>query len=132
MSTDTSATARRLEPAIRRAPIRTLEIYEVSEAELRTLEKGAADSSLLSIGLALLSSAISFTVTLRTVPIESDRTYNGFFICAAVGYVAGLVVLLQWWTSRRSAVECARLIRQRMPTESGEPGVTTPPAEETR
>ncbi len=106
-----------LETAIRRATIRSLSIYEVSESELQTLERGSADSTLLTLGIALLSVALSFTATLTTVAIESIRTYAVFVVITVVGYVSGVVLLVLWAPHRRAVSECVRRIRDRMPPE---------------
>ncbi len=47
-------------PAIRRARIDNLTIYEISDAELNILERGSPDSIYLNVAIALISSAISF------------------------------------------------------------------------
>lgn len=104
-------------PAIRRARFDRLTIYEVSESELDTLEKGSPDSIYLNVGIALLSAAISLTVTLLTATIASTATFVVFVVCTVVGYVVGVVLLLLWRRSRNSVSDCIKIIRGRLPPE---------------
>lgn len=108
-------------PAIRRGRVERLTIYEVSEFELDTLERGSPDSIFLNIAIALLSSAISLLVTLLTTTIESMRTFVVFVVCVVVGFVIGVILLILWWRSHSSVSDYIKTIRNRVPPE-GTPG----------
>jgi hypothetical protein len=105
------------QPEIRRARLDTLTIYEVSDSELKLLEQGSPDSILLNFSVFLLSSAISFTITLFSTTIQPDRTYMCFVLSTIVGYVVGFLLLLLWWRSRKSVSKTVDEIRKRLPPE---------------
>lgn len=106
-----------LDPAIRRGRLDSLQIYEISEAELDALERGSPESVFFNLLLTTLSVAISFTVSLATTRIESDRTFIVFVLLVFVGYLAGFTFGVLWWISRRSLKTTAAKIRARIPAE---------------
>jgi len=105
------------QPEIRRARFDTLTIYEVSDSELEILEQGSPDSILLNFSIFLLSTAISFTITLLSTTIQSNRTYTCFVASTVVGYVVGVLLLLLWWRNRKSVSKTVDAIRKRLPPE---------------
>ena len=112
-----------LDPAIHRVPLDKLVIFEITEAELESLERGSPESLYLNLAVAVLSTAISFSVSLATTTIESIRTFCVFVVIAVVGYLAGLTLGLLWWQSRRSLKKVAREIRRRNVPEGDQAGV---------
>jgi len=58
-------------PAVRRARIGWLTIYDVSESELQLLERGSPQSPLLNLATAMLSAALGILVALLTTTVES-------------------------------------------------------------
>ncbi len=102
-------------PAIRRARIDSLNIYEISESELQLLERGSPDSLFLNFAIFLLSSAVSLLVALLTATIESNRTFAVFVIFTVIGFIAGLFLLLLWMRNRQATAMVFTQIRQRMP-----------------
>ena len=106
-----------LEPAIRRARLDTLHIYEISEAELDVLERGQPDALFLNLAIAVLSVAVSCSATLATTTIPSRVTQDAFIIVTVVGYLAGATFGLLWWRSHRAVESVTQRIRNRMPPE---------------
>jgi Na+/melibiose symporter-like transporter len=104
-------------PAIRRARIDRLNIYEISEAELQVLEHGSPESLFLNFAIFLLSSASSLLVTLLTTKIESERLFYVFVIVTVIGFIAGLVLMFLWRRNRQSTSLVFAEIRRRMPPE---------------
>jgi hypothetical protein len=105
----------RLDPAIQRIRLGSLRIFEISEAELESLERGSPESIFLNLALTVLSVAISFSVALATTRIESDRTFAVFVIITSVGYVAGATFGILWLACRRSLISVSAKIRSRIP-----------------
>jgi hypothetical protein len=105
----------RLDPAIHRIRLGSLRIFEISEAELESLERGSPESIFLYLGLTVLSIAVSFSVALSTTRIDSDRTFAVFVIITSVGYVAGVTFGVLWVASRRSLNGVSAKIRSRIP-----------------
>lgn len=117
MSNSQSDESQPLGPAIRRARLDKLSIFEVSESELETLERGSPDSLFLNLAIFVFSVAISFSVTLATTTIAPSRTFNVFVIVIVVGYLAGMTFGLLWWSSHKSIKSVIRQIRDRLPPE---------------
>jgi NADH:ubiquinone oxidoreductase subunit K len=104
-------------PEIRRGRFDQLTIYEVSEGELKILERGAPDSVYLNFSIALFSEAIAFTVSLITTEIVSGRVFTTFIILAVAGYVIGAVLGALWYRNRTSVSDCVQTVRGRLPPE---------------
>ncbi|QDU80750.1 hypothetical protein Pla110_24830 [Polystyrenella longa] len=106
-----------LGPAIHRARLDKLSIFEVSESELETLERGSPDSLFLNLAIFVLSVAISFSIALGTTTITSDRVFIIFVIVTVIGYLAGATFGFLWWRSYRSVKSVAKQIRNRLSPE---------------
>ncbi|WP_445945219.1 hypothetical protein [Shewanella sp.] len=104
-------------PAIRRARFDQLTIYEISEDELITLEKGSPDSVYLSISIAFLSSAISCSVAVPSIHIGSQKLLFAFISFIILGYIVGGVLMILWLKSKSSVSTCVKKIRNRLPPE---------------
>jgi hypothetical protein len=104
-------------PAVRRARIDRLNIYEVSDTELQILERGSPESLFLNFAILLLSVSASFLVALVTTDISSPRTFAVFVIVTIVGFIIGALLLALWAWHRRSTVTVLQQIRRRMPPE---------------
>jgi hypothetical protein len=107
---------------VRRAPFSELAVYEISEYELEVLERGSPDSVKLNFSLALLSIAITSTLTLLTTPIPSGKVFQAWFTVTSFGYIIGIYLLVIWLfgNSRQSAKALAKKIRERMPVDKND------------
>jgi hypothetical protein len=104
-------------PAIRRARFQSLTIYEVSDGELDTLERGSPDSLYLNFAIFLLSSAVSITVALLTTTPATVLVTFAFVAFAMIAFLAGVFRLLLWRRSRSTRIDCINVIRSRLPPE---------------
>lgn len=108
-------------PEVRRASIRTLNIYEVSEDELEKLTQRTADSICLSLAIFLLTVFASFLSVLLASSIASDRTFIVFVVITVAAAVAGFVLLCVWFKvwlkARGSSSALVKRIRNRLPPE---------------
>ncbi len=104
-------------PEIRRARMQTLTIYEVSESELETLERGAPDSIFLNISLFLFSCAMTSLVALLTCKFTSSVTNNGFLLAAIIGFSIGSVLFVLWCRNRKTSASVIAGIRDRLPPQ---------------
>lgn len=75
-------------PVVRRARFERLTIYEVSDSELETLERGSPVSLYLNLAIALLSVAISLTATLFSSTMNAPALFTIFVVCTVVGIQA--------------------------------------------
>ena len=109
-----------LAPAIRRVRIKQLTIYEISDDELKSLEAGSPASIYLNFAIFLISTAISFLVSLVTSTFPSDHIYMIFVLVIAVFFVIGFFLFILWFREHRSISRVAESIRNRVSPE-GEP-----------
>ena len=79
--------------AILRAKIDTLTIYEISEEELLTIERGSPDSIYLTIAIALLSFALAIFCSLLVTEIKSTVVMIVYVLIVIVGFVIGVILL---------------------------------------
>jgi len=117
MSDQSPNNSESLVPAIHRARLDKLSIFEISESELETLERGSPDALFLNLAIFVLSVAISFSIAIATTTIESTRVFIVFVIVTVIGYIAGISFGLLWWRSYKSVKSVAKQIRSRLPPE---------------
>jgi len=83
------------------------------------LARGSTAELQFNLAIFFLPIALSFLVTLVTTPIPSIYQFIVFAIIVVGTFIAGLVLLLQWWHSRRSSKNLLNEIKARMPPEAG-------------
>ena len=106
----------RLAPAIIRAPILRLILYEVTEAELEQLGEGSPVSIQLNFAIFSLSIALSFLISILSTKLE-DKTYIWFVVVTVATGFLGLFFLFFWIRKRKSVTELIRTIKKRLPSE---------------
>ena len=109
----------RLDPVVRRAPLGDLNVWEIYEHELDSLEKGSPGSILLNFSLTLMPVSLSLFLTLITVDVPSVKTFTVYVCLAAIFFVIGLICLVLWYRNHISAKTLVRQIRNRMPRAEG-------------
>lgn len=107
------STKQKLDPAIHRVRLDKITIYDITESELESIERGSPESTLLNLGIAVLSIAISFSIALATTDIASTKTFCVFVSVTIIGYIAAVALLLVWWRMRASTHSVAATIRNR-------------------
>ena len=108
-------------PLILRGKVSSVLLYEVTEHELDTLEKGTPTSLFLNFGIALLSISCSFLIALLTTNIDSDRLFMVFTFIVIVGFISGIILMCVWWRDRQSINELIKKIKSRIPDKKTEP-----------
>lgn len=106
--------------AIRRAKLDTLTIYEISEDELLTIERGSPDSIYLTIAIALLSFASAIFCSLLVTEIKSTVVMIVYVLIVIVGFVIGFILLVLWKRTESYVSACITIIRKRLPPPEGE------------
>lgn len=102
-------------PVIKKGKVDSLTIYEVTESELETIERGSPNSTYFNIGIALISTAISFFVTLLTVDLSHrPRLFIVFTLITIVGGLLGSILLVLWWRTKNDVDIVLKKIRDRM------------------
>jgi hypothetical protein len=102
------------EQVVRVAPLGELRAYTISEHELEKLEQGAPLSDLLTIGLCLLSAAVTILATLLSTAL-TGQTLTLFFCALLIVGLGGAICTFLGWRLRTSTKELGRQIRARMP-----------------
>jgi hypothetical protein len=108
-----------IEPRIVRARLDTLNVYEISENELESLERGGPESLLLNFAIFFLSTAIALTVALMlsSVEIKSNRVFTVLVVVCVISWAASVVLGGLWISSYRSKKSTIRIIKKRLPPE---------------
>ena len=99
-----------------RGRVDSLSLYEVTDSELRTLERGSPNSIYLNFAVFLLSTGASFLISILTATIEPIELYVAFLVVTCVSFVVGLVLLALWWRNRGSVQETIQDIKRRIPS----------------
>lgn len=99
---------------MRVAPLGELRAYTISEHELERLEQGAPVSDLLTIGLCLLSAALTLLATLLSTSLSGTKL-TLFFCALLITGLVGVICTLLGCRGRISTKELGRQIRSRMP-----------------
>ena len=100
---------------IKRGKVDSLSIYEVSENELSTIEKGSSSSIYLNFSIFLLSIAVSFFIALLTGEYTDKLlTYITFICLTIIGFVIGLFLLILWLKKKDDFSQVIERIKSRM------------------
>ena len=102
------------EPRIVRGRVDSLSLYEITDHELDILEKGSPNSIYLNFSIFLLSVGASFSATLLTTEIQSDRIFDFFVIICAVGIFGGFFLLLVWYRMKSELTDVVKRIKGRI------------------
>jgi hypothetical protein len=101
------------EQMVRIAPLGELRAYTISEHELEQLEQGAPVSDLLTIGLCLLSAALTVLATLLSTPLL-QFTFTLFFCALLICGLGGGICTYLGWRMRTSTTKLVQQMRARM------------------
>ncbi len=115
-----------LEPTIHRVRLEKMVIFEITEAELEAPEGASSEALHLNLGIAAISIAASFLISLLTATVDDIRTFCIFVIVCLFGFTAGGSFILLWWRARRKSKNVAQEIRGRMLPE----GIQDDPSDE--
>ena len=115
MSSDNGGLAQN-DPRIVRGRIDSLSLYEITDHELRILEKGSPSSVYLNFAIFLWSIGLSFLVALITTKIDSNKTFSVFAIVTTVSLMVGAFLTVLWYRLRGEVKEVSETIRERIDT----------------
>ena len=102
-------------PTIRRGNLDSLSIYEVSEGELTTIERGSSNSIFLNFSIFLISIAVSFLTALLTGDFTKKEVVQTVMIVITVcGFIIGGFLLILWLRKKDDFDEVIKSIRGRM------------------
>ncbi|MDD2199668.1 MAG: hypothetical protein PHE08_08090 [Bacteroidales bacterium] len=100
---------------VRRGRFDSLCIYDITEGELDTIEKGSPNSLYLNFSIFLISIAISFLISLMTNDYsEKQAAFTIFTVITVVGFILGILLLIMWFRTKNEFDETISKIKDRM------------------
>ena len=108
---------------VKRAKLDSLKIYEITEKELDTLEKGSGDSLFLNFAISLFSIFISFFIVLVTVDFfykDKDDLIIKFiiFVClTGITFIGSVICFIAWYRNKGDFKVTIQEIKNRMDIE---------------
>lgn len=109
---------------VRRGRVESVDLYEIKDNELDTLERGTPADLQLNFAVFLLSIAFSAIGALSTATFPSKTIEIVFIVISVIGILMGAYLMIAWWRTRSSVKQLCLRIRQRIP-----PDVVIPLAE---
>lgn len=98
---------------VERHHIETVNIYEVSDGELRELETGNDADTFLNMAVACLSFALACFLSIISSQFKSDM-WKLFICCITVIFgLTGLIMSVLWLKKRKSKKSIIAMIRDR-------------------
>lgn len=102
---------------VRRGRVESVDLYEIKDTELDTLEKGTPADLQLNFAIFLLSLAFSAIASLETATFSNKAVETTFIIVSVVGILLGAYLMIIWWRARSEVKELCKKIRQRIPPD---------------
>lgn len=100
---------------IKRGRVDSLAIYEISDSELTTIERGSTNSIYLNFAIFLLSIAFSFFISLLTTNFENKQVVMiVFIVLTVVGFIGGSFLLILWYKMKDEFKITIQKIKERM------------------
>lgn len=107
---------------IRRGRIDSLDVFELKESELETLERGTPADLYLNFAIFLISQAVACVLALVTAEFKQPVYQTTAIVFAVVGIIIGAFLLLLWYRVRKDTKAVIAQIRARIKSE----GAATP------
>lgn len=102
-------------PELRRGRIKELDVFDVTDAELKLLENGSNSSVTLNFAVFWLSSALTLFVTLLSADLKYEWAKYVFPSAMIVGFVMGMYFVIRWKGEGNSVSGVIKTIRDRLP-----------------
>ena len=101
-------------PIINIGRVESLNLYQITENELETLEKGSSASLDFNFAIFLFSSAFAFVIARATCDFKSDKIEIILTVYSIGAALAGLYLTFRWWHARNSIKEVVSRIKNRI------------------
>ena len=98
---------------VARHHIETVNIYEISDSELKELEMGNEADTYLNIGLSCISFAGAFLLAILTSTFKDDFSKLLVHCVTVIFGLAGIIMFVLWWQKRKSKKSIIETIRNR-------------------
>ncbi len=115
MNAQPSPLSSEMQPQINMGRVEFINVYQVKENELETLEKGSEANIDLSFAIFLYSSAFTSIAALVTSGFKSEKVALVFIVFTIGAVIAGSYFTFRWWRSRGSIKTVISTIKNRIP-----------------
>jgi len=102
---------------VRRGRVESVDLYEIKDTELETLEKGTPADLQFNFAVFLLSIAFSAMASLATADFPNKIIENIFLFISILGILIGAYLLFAWWGTKSEVKLLCKRIRQRIPPD---------------
>ena len=106
---------------VRRGRVDSVDLFDVKENGLDTLEKGVPAHLYLNLAIFSLSLSFSAIIALATSVFKYPLMELVAVIVAFLGFVVGTLLLCMWWQSKSTVREVCKRIRARIPPDPAPP-----------
>jgi hypothetical protein len=102
---------------VRRGRVESVDLYEIKDSELDSLEKGTPGELQLNFAVFLLSLAFAAVSSLFTATFPNKAIETLYIITTVVGLLGGLYLLIAWWGTKSTVKSLCKRIRERIPPD---------------
>lgn len=103
---------------VRRGRVESVDLYEIKDSELETLEKGTPAELQLNFAIFLISLAFGAISSLLTATFPNEVTQTVYIIISVVGTLGGVYLVIAWWRTRSEVQQLCKRIKERIPPAS--------------
>ena len=102
---------------VRKSFVEYVNIYEVTESELDTLESGGKGGVYLDFAIGVVSIAITCLTALFTCDFKFPWMFNIFVCFSIIGIIGGALLLILWHKESKSTKQVITKIKERLKDE---------------
>ena len=99
---------------VRKSLVEYVNIYEVTESELNSLESGGKGGVYLDFAIAGVSIAITCLTALFTCSFKQSWMFDIFICLSIVGFWGGILLLILWHHESKSVKKVIATIKDRL------------------
>lgn len=99
---------------IRRGIVESVDLYEIKDSELDSLEKGTSAELQLNFSIFLISTAFSAVTSLFTATFADASVKTTYIVVAVVGTLLGAYLMIAWWRAKNEVKVLCKTIRLRI------------------
>lgn len=99
---------------VRRGIVESVDLYEIKDSELDTLEKGTSAELQLNFSIFLLSISFSAITSLFTATFTDPSVKTTYIVVAVVGILLGIYLMIAWWRAKSEVKLLCQTIRLRI------------------
>jgi hypothetical protein len=110
----TSSASKELQ--IRIGKVESVDLYEIKDNELDTLEKGGPADLQFNFGIVFITTAFSICLTFASATFANAKVEMLFMLTGIVTGLLGVVFMCTWLKNRKAVNSLCMKIRQRIPS----------------